>query len=149
MLLCIGPQWIVDFTSKKLFSSILTPLHPPKLLPHMQLIPLLNPTLNLPVLYLKDSRSMPRRLIVRRLDTAMRLTAMAPRRAVPQTHVPASRKDDVVRVDVQGRHGVHDFRMRVCIVLRRFAVGECGWRDEICVGVAEVLDGRSTFVLFG
>lgn len=114
----------------------------------MQLIPLLNPPLDLAPLHLEDSSSMPRRLLPGRLNPIMRLATVAPRRAVSQADMTPFGEDDVVRVDVEVRHARHDLGVRLGVVLRGLAVGEGGGGDEVCVVVAEVLDGAASVVLF-
>lgn len=115
----------------------------------MQLIPLLNPPLDLAPLHLKDSSSMPRRLLPGRLDPVVRLATVAPRGTVSQADVTPFGEDDVVRVDVEVRHARHDLGVRLGVVLRGLAVGEGGGRDEVGVVVAEVLDGGASLVLLG
>jgi hypothetical protein len=42
----------------------------------------------------------------------------------------------------------HDFGVGLGVVLRAVGCGECRGCDEVCVVVAEVLDGFGAFVLF-
>lgn len=79
----------------------------------------------------------------------MRLATVASLRRIPEQHVPALGKHDVVRGDVQIRDGRHDFGVRVGVVERRLAGREGGWCGEPGVGRAEVLDGGATFIMLG
>lgn len=77
-------------------SRILIAFHPPELLPHIQLIPLLRPAFDLPAFHLKDGTRAPLGLLPRRLDPIVGFAAVAPFRRVPQQHQPVLGKHDVV-----------------------------------------------------
>jgi len=124
-------------------SYILIPPHPPQLLPHIQLIPLLRPPLNLPTLTFKDRRRTPLRLLPARLDPIVRFAAMAPFSRVPQEHHGVFREDVVVGHNMQVGDGGHDVRVRVRVVEGRVACWEGCGGGEGAVGGAELGFQRS------
>ena len=79
----------------------------------------------------------------------MGLPAVATLGAIPQQHEIVLGETVVVRHDMQIRNGRHDVRVRIGIVERRVARGECGGRGECRVWRAEVGDGGAAFVRGG
>ena len=130
-------------------SGIFVPSHPPQLLPHIQFVPLLSPSLNLPPFNLKNRTRTPLRLLSTRLDPVMRLPAMTALGGVPQQHMSVFGEDDVVRLDVEVGDGGHDVGVRIGVVLWGVAGWECSGRGEGGVGVAEMGDCGAAFIFRG
>ena len=94
-----------------LISDIFITLHPPQLLPHIQLIPLFRKAVDLPIFHFTYRTRRPLRPLPARLDPIMRLSTMTSLRRIPQQHMPVPGEDDVIADDMQVSDRRHDVGM--------------------------------------
>jgi hypothetical protein len=128
---------------------VFIPLHPAELLPHVEFVPFLSETRDLPVLDLEQCSRRPARVLSRGLDPVVGLALVRALGGVAERDEPALGVDEVERDDVQVVERGHHRRVRVGIVERRVALRERRRRGERRIGCDEVLDGRAALVLCG
>ena len=135
-------------TTSSIIDAVILRLHPTQLLPHVDLVPVFGKTVDFAVLDLENGGSAPFGMSSGCFDAIMRLATVTTFGGVSQQNVTVFCPCLVELDDVKIRDGAHNFGVRVGVVERCLAAGECGWRKEPGVVCAEVLDRVTALVLF-